>query len=170
VSPLPPILHIVAAVLGAWAALMLGAKVAPDLPNDEPGVIEAEPGQSLLSAGPFGVAMGQVEDQLGADETVVSLRAARKRIDVSSSESGEGVPIDEVSTSAPYLMAYQIGQKRPDVQGPEDLRLATFRATPQGGIWTVYLPPRFKPPHVYRAAIPAGAVAFQVHVTAVPGS
>ena len=169
-SPLPPILHVAAAALGAWAALTLGAKVAPDLPTGEPGVIEAQQGQSLLQAGSFGVALGQVEDQLGADETIVSLRATPERVDVSSSDSGDGASIDEISSSAPYLLAYRIGDQRPDVNGVEDLRLVTFRATPQGGFWTAHLTAGHKPPHVYRAEIPAGAVAFQVHVTAVPGS
>ena len=169
-SPLPPILHLAAAALGAWAALTLGAKVAPDLPTAEPGVIEAQQGQSLLAPGSFGIAMSQVEDQLGADETIVSLRATPRRVDVNSTGSGGGVSIDEVSSSAPYLLAYRIGDQRPDVDGVEDLRLVTFRATPGGGFWTAHLGAGHEPPHVYRAEIPAGAVAFQVHVTAVPGS
>jgi hypothetical protein len=170
VSPLPPILHVLAAAVGVWGALTLGAKVAPDLPTGEPGLIEAEKGQSILDAGSFGIALGQIEDQLGADEKIESLRATRARIDVKSSDSGDGVPIDEISTSAPYLLAFRIGDQRDDVDGVEDFRLVTFRATPTGGIWTGFLGPRLKAPHAYRAAIPNGAVAFQVHVTAVPGS
>jgi hypothetical protein len=169
-SPLPPTLHFIAAAVGVWGALTLGAAVAPDLPTNEPGVIKPEAGRSILESGPFSIAMSQVEDQLGADEKIVALRVTPQRIDVTSSDSGDGVAFDDLSTSAPYLLAYRIGNQRPDVQSPEDFRLVTFHATPQGGIWTGYLLPRFHSPHVYRAAIPAGAVAFQVRVVAVPGS
>ena len=169
-SPLPPILHFIAAAVGVWGALTLGAKVAPDLPTSEPGVIEAENGRSILESGPFSIAMSQVEDQLGADEKIDFLRATPERVDVKSSDSEDGVSIDDISTAAPYLLAYRIADQRPDVSGPEDFRLVTFRATLQGGIWTAYLAPGHRPPHAYHAAIPPGAVAFQIHVTAVPGS
>src|SRR4051794_16235540 len=163
-------MHVLAAAVGVWGALILAAKVAPDLPTNEPGVIEAEQGQSILDAGSFGIALDQVEDQLGADEEIASLRATGRRIDVKSTDSGDGVPIEEISTAAPYLLAFRIGDQREDVDGVEDFRLVRFRATPEGGAWTAILVPRLRPPHAYRATVPAGAVAFQVHVAPVPGS
>lgn len=178
-SPLPPILHLAAAAIGIWGALTLGPKVAPDLTSDQPpGVVESGerqvtgPGdpQSLLQSGPLSIALGQIEDQLGADEKVQSLLVRPGQVDVESTDSGGGVAVDEIASSAPYLIAYQVGQRRRDVRGVQDLRAATFLATPTGGVWTVLLAPRLRPPHRYKAAVPVGVVAFQVRVRPVAGS
>jgi hypothetical protein len=177
-TPLPPIVHLLALVAGAWLGLTGMDAVAPDLPSQQPpGVVEAEeqqitgPGDpsSLLQSGPFSIAMSQVRDQLGDGEEITAIHVTFDSLEVETTEDGgEGVAIDEIATSAPYLLAYSIGEARrgarggTDVQGVEDLESVSFRATPQGGIWTARLRQGLRPPTAYEAEIPPGAVAFEV--------
>ena len=184
-SPVAPIVHLLAVVAGAWLGLTTMDRVSPDLPSQQPpGVVEAEEEQitgpedpnSLLEAGPFSIAISQVRDQLGAGEDITRIRVTFDSIEVETTEDGgDGVAIDEISTSAPYLLAYSIGESRrgargrTDVGGVEDLQSIVFRATPRGGIWTAWLPPGLKPPVAYEAEIPPGTVAFEVEPRPVSG-
>lgn len=176
-SPLPPILHLVALAAGLFGGLSLISWIAPDLPSGDPGVVETGEGQvvgpgdsdSLLMAGNFATALVQVRDQLGSGQKVSSLRVTPGEFSVEASE--EGIDIDELATSAPYLIAYQIGEEREDVQGPQDLREVRMRATPAGPSWQATLRDRLPPPLVYEATIPGPTVvAFEVTVRPVAGS
>ena len=184
-SPLPPIIHLLAIAAGAWLGLTTMDRVAPDLPSQEPGVAEAGPRQitaaddpeSFLQPGPFSTALSQIVAQLGADEEVVRIRVTFDQLSVDTTDDSDaGVGSDELSHSAPSLLAYAVGEARrgpggeTDVDAPEDFRSVEFHATPAGGVWTAVLGPRHRAPRAYEAGIPAGTVAFQVRVRPVAGS
>ena len=180
-SPVPLIVHLLAAAVGTWGAFMAGSAIAPDLPSDEPGVVEAEEAQisgpadpdSLFHPGPLSTAISQIEDQLSSDEEIARMTVRAGEIDVDVTEDGNGVAIDDVSTSAPYLLAYAIGEERKlrlgraDVDGPEDLVAVDMRPGSAGPAWTALIAPRFSPPRAYRGVVLPGQVAFQIEVRPV---
>jgi hypothetical protein len=182
-SPLPLIAHLLAAAVGTWGAFAAGAAIAPDLPSGEPGVVEAEEAQisgpsdpdSLFHPGPFSTAISQIEDQLGSEEEIARMTVRAGEIDVDVTEDGDGVAIEDVSTSAPYLLAYAIGEARKsrlgraDVDGPDDLVAVELRPGPEGPTWTALIAPRFAPPRAYRAVVLPGQVAFQIDARPVGG-
>jgi hypothetical protein len=87
-------------------------------------------------------------------------------------DSEDGVDIDEISASAPYLIAYRIGELRrkpngkSDIQGGNDLESLHLDPTSGGGSnWSAILPASLPGPHRYIARIPeASSVAFELIV------
>lgn len=177
-SPVPPITHIIGLILGVFAGVTLINWVAPDLEAADPAVsAEAGPGtvtssESLLSPAGFATGLSQLREQLADGQTLESLDVTPTRMESESSDSGDGVDPEEISTSAPYLIAYRIGElrRRPDgttdVQGGEDLESLHLDPTRGGGSnWTAVLKPGLPAPHRYRARIPeASSVAFELIV------
>jgi hypothetical protein len=177
-SPAPPIAHIVGLILGAFAGLTLMNWVAPDLEAADPGVTsEAGPGEitsteSLLSPAGFATGLSQLREQLAEGQTLKTLYVTPTSMESESSDGDDGVDPEEISSSAPYLIAYRIGELRrkpngqTDVQGDGDLASLQLDPTSGGGSnWTAVLRPGLPGPHRYRARIPeASSVAFQLIV------
>ena len=177
-SPLPPIAHILGAVLGVFLGLTVMGWVAPDLEDAEPGVASAAgPGEitateSLLSPAGFATGLSQLREQLAEGQTLDTLYVTPTTMESTSSDSSDGVDIEEISTSAPYLIAYRIGELRrkpngsTDVNGGDDLASLQLQPTSGGGSnWTATLRPGLPAPTQYRARIPeASSVAFQLIV------
>lgn len=177
-SPVPPIAHILGAILGVFAGITLINWVAPDLEAADPGVTsEAGPGEitateSLLSPGGFATGLSQLRDQLAEGQTLTTLYVTPTTMESTSTDSAEGVDPDEISSSAPYLIAYRIGELRrkpngsTDVNGGEDLESLQLQPTSGGGSnWTATLRPGLPGPQRYDARIPeASSVAFQLIV------
>lgn len=177
-SPVPPIAHILGLVAGILGGLALMSWVAPDLPSAEPGVIQAaEPGEgdaaeSLLSPAGFATGFAQLRDQLGEEETITSLRVTPTSIESESSDADDGVDPDEISTSAPYLIAYVIQDLRSnsngssDVAGAQDLASLELQPTTgSGSAWVATLRAGLPAPRRYFARIPeSSSVAFELRV------
>ena len=179
-SPVPPIAHIIGAILGVFLGLTVMDWVAPDIEDADPAVTtEAGPGEitsteSLLSPAGFATGLGQLREQLAEGQTLATLRVTSTSMESTSTDSGDGVDvdIDEISTSAPYLIAYRIGElrRRPvgttDVNGGDDLESLQLEPTSGGGSnWTATLRPGLPAPTQYLVRIPeASSVAFQLIV------
>ena len=177
-SPVAPIAHILGLILGLFAGLSLMGWVAPDIEDADPSVTaEAGPGEitsteSLLSPGGFATGLAQLREQLAEGQTLETLSVTDTTMESTSTDSGEGVDIDEISTSAPYLIAYRIGELRrkpngeTDVQGAEDLAELHLDPTSGGGSnWSAILRPGLPGPTRYIARIPeASSVAFELIV------
>ena len=179
-SPAPPIAHILGLVLGVFVALTLMDAVSPDIDSADPSVTsEAGPGQitsteSLLSPAGFATGLSQLREQLADGQTLESLYVTATTMESKSSNSGAGLDIDieEISSSAPYLIAYRIGELRrkangeTDVQGGEDLESLQLEPTSRGGSnWTATLRPGLPAPTQYGVRIPeASSVAFDLIV------
>ncbi len=181
-SPFPPIVHVLAIAAGIFGALTFLPGLAPDLPGED-AFIRADAGtvsgpgdeDSFLQAAPLAVALGRARAELASDQEVISLKVEPSTLDIDTDDSG-GVALEDIVSSAPYLMVYAIGKAREDENGKTDvndasaLRSAEFRANSKAGVWTVHLDPSLPGPHTYMAVIPTGTVAFQVHVRPVAGS
>ena len=203
-SPFPPIVHVLAIAAGIFGALTFLPGLAPDLPGED-AFIRADAGtvsgpgdeDSFLQGGPLAVssaataarmrsrrasgvstlavALGRARAELASDQEVISLKVEPSTLDIDTDDSG-GVALEDIVSSAPYLMVYAIGKAREDENGKTDvndasaLRSAEFRANSKAGVWTVHLDPSLPGPHTYMAVIPTGTVAFQVHVRPVAGS
>ena len=177
-SPAAPIAHILGAILGVFAGISLMGWVAPDIEDAEPGVTtEAGPGQitsaeSLLSPAGFATGLAQLREQLAEGQTLETLAVTETTMESTSTDSGDGVDIDEISPSAPYLIAYRIAELRrkpdgtTDVQGAEDLAELHLDPTSGGGSnWSAILRPGLPRPTRYIARIPeASSVAFELIV------
>jgi hypothetical protein len=170
-SPVAPIVHLLALLAGVFGGLQVASAMSPDQPgtSDEPGIVSTAP---ILGEDPNGwsQALAQIGDQLGDDEGITSLRATPEGLEVSSSV-GEGIPIEEISASAPYLIALRIAESRPEVRGAQDLASLSMTPVEAGTVWIATLDPGLGPPQRYRALIPeASSVAFEVEVRPLPGS
>ena len=177
-SPVAPIAHILGAILGVFAGITLMGWVAPDLDAADPGVTaEAGPGEitsteSLLSPGGFATGLSQLREQVAEGQTLTTLFVTSTSMESTSSDDADGVDPDEISSSAPYLIAYRIGELRrkpdgtTDVNGGEDLESLQLQPTVQGGSnWTATLRPGLPGPREYLARIPeASSVAFELIV------
>ena len=177
-SPVPPITHILGLILGAFIGITLINWVAPDLEAADPGVnAEAGPGtitssESLLSPSGFATGLSQLREQLADGQTITALKVTATTMESESSDSADGVDPDEISSAAPYLIAYRIGElrRRPDgttdVKGGEDLASLQLEPTFGGGSnWTATLRPGLPGPRSYSARIPeASSVAFELIV------
>jgi hypothetical protein len=177
-SPAPPIAHIVGLILGVVSGLTLMNWVAPDLEAADPGVTAAAaPGEitsteSLLSGNGFATGLFQLRDQLAEGQTLTTLYVTSTSMESTTSDGDDGVDPDEISSAAPYLIAYRIGELRrkpngkTDVQGGEDLASLQLDPTSGGGSnWTAILKPGLPGPRRYRARIPeASSVAFELIV------
>lgn len=176
-SPLPPIAHLLGLLAGVFGGLALMAWAAPDLPSGEPGVEREAAGdapESLLSPAGFATGLAQLRDQLAEGQTLTSMRVTETGIE---SESGDGgVDPDDVSTSAPYLIAYRIAELRrrsgrPGFRDAGDLQSLELEPEGRFGRWVATLRPGLSPPLRYVARFPsATAVAFQVEVRPLPAS
>ena len=177
-SPVPPIAHILGLVLGAFIGITLINWVAPDLEAADPGVnAEAGPGritssESLLSPAGFATGLSQLREQLADGQTITALNVTAATMESESSDDAAGVDPDEISSAAPYLIAYRIGELRrgpngaTDVRGAEDLESMRLDPASGGGSkWSVTLRPGLPAPRRYVARIPeASSVAFQLIV------
>ena len=177
-SPAPPIAHILGAILGVFAGVTLMGWVAPDIEASDPAVTsESGPGEitsteSLLSPAGFATGLSQLRDQLAEGQTLSTLLVTSTTMESTSSDDGDGVDPDEISGSAPYLIAYRIGELRrkpdgtTDVNGGEDLGSLQLEPTVEGGSnWTATLKPGLPGPRRYAARIPeASSVAFELIV------
>jgi hypothetical protein len=155
----------IALAAGVLGALHLVPAIAPDLPgeSDEPGVVQST--QSIFGAAGWSIALSQLGDQLGDDQRVISLHATPTEIELETSDE-EGLAIEEIPSSAPYLIAYQISQQRPEVRDSADLESLEMEIG-EGGrtVWIATLDPALGPPRRYRAVIPEpDSVAFEVSV------
>ena len=177
-SPLPPIAHLLGLLAGIFGGLALMGWVAPDIPSGDPGVESAAadgPAESLLSPAGFATAFSQLRDQLGDDEALTSMRVTAESIDSESGDAENGIDPDDVSTSAPYLIAYRIAELRrgSGQEGFRDARdLQSLELRPEGryGKWVATLRTGLSPPLRYVARFPsASAVAFEVEVKPVTG-
>lgn len=172
-SPLPPIAHILAVVVGVCGGFWAIGEIAPDLPSDdtEPGVAVADPGsvnsassESLLTPAGLTGALGQLAEQLGDDEKITSMRIEPGRLQVERS-TDQGLEPDQIPTSAVELIAAQIGEQRAHPLGAVDVASAELRPTPEGYRWFVELVATVDPPRSYVAVVPGPApVQFQVKV------
>jgi hypothetical protein len=178
VSPAPPIAHIVGLILGVFAGLTLMNWVAPDIEAADPGVTSGSgPGEitsteSLLSPAGFATGLSQLSEQLAEGQTLATLYVTPTAMESTASDSGDGVDPEEISSAAPYLIAYRIGELRrkpngeTDVNGGEDLESLQLEPTSGGGSnWTATLRPGLPGPRRYIARIPeASSVAFELIV------
>ena len=177
-SPAPPIAHLLGLVLGVFVALTIMDMVSPDIESADPAVTsESGPGpitasESLLSPAGFATGLAQLREQLAEGQTLETLHVTETTMESTSTDSADGVDIEEISTSAPYLIAYRIGElrRRPngetDVQGTEDLSELHLDPTSGGGSnWSAILRPGLPGPTRYIARIPeASSVAFELIV------
>src|SRR5687767_12709303 len=163
-SPVPPIAHILGAILGVFAGLTLMNWVVPDLEAADPGVsAEAGPGEitsteSLLSPAGFATGLSQLREQLAEGQTLATLYVTPTSMESTASDDADGVNPDEISSAAPYLIAYRIGELRrkpngsTDVQGGEDLESLQLEPTSGGGSnWTATLKLGLPGPRQYAA-------------------
>jgi hypothetical protein len=177
-SPVPPIAHIIGAILGVFVGLTVMDWVAPELESSDPAVTseagsgEITASESLLSPAGFATGLSQLREQLAEGQTLETLDVTASSMEAETTDSEDGVDIDEISTSAPYLIAYRIGELRrkpngsTDVRGGDDLESLHLDPTSGGGSnWTAVLPPELPAPHRYIARIPeASSVAFELIV------
>jgi hypothetical protein len=176
-SPVPPILHILALAAGLWLGWTAMSAISPDLEPNAPAGVEAAaaqvtgPGdpQSLFQPSALSTALTQLQDQLGDDEEITSMTIHPGRLESSSSSSGDGFPVAGISSAGPYLLAYSIDQRRREPIGVDDLVAVSVAPTAAGPLWTARLDRRLPGPHTWRAVIRPGDVAFEVKARPVPG-
>jgi hypothetical protein len=163
-SPLSPIVHLVAIAAGLWGGFMFMGWASPDLPNPDtnpalrsaatPEQVSGGDSNSLLRAGPLSVALDQLSDQLGAGEDLRLMQIVPGRIDTSSSGSGTGFSVDDVEPQAPERILAVIASQRPSVRGLEDVQFMQLRAQLDAPpTWYVQLSLEIDPPRTYTAAL-----------------
>jgi hypothetical protein len=163
VSPLPPIVHVLAIAAGVWVGLVAMDAIAPDFPDPdtEPGVAAAEPAtvdpgssDSLFRTENLAPALSQLSEQLGADGELVRLRIEPGSLQ--STEGDGGFAVSDVPASGPTELAARISQKRRQVRGVEDLQFVELVQTKDGPEWYVQListRPDLPPPWTYGARL-----------------
>lgn len=162
-SPLPPIVHVLAIAAGVWVGLVAMDAIAPDLPDPdtEPGVAAAQPAtvdpgssDSLFRTENLAPALSQLSDQLAADGELVRLRIEPGRLQ--STEGDSGVAASDVPASGPSELAARISRERREVRGVEDFQYVELVQTKDGPEWYVQLVstrPDLPPPWTYGAPL-----------------
>jgi hypothetical protein len=162
VNPLPPIAHLLAIAVGVFGGLALMGRIAPDLPDpavkpavgapSTPSTVKGGDPNSLFRAQNLSGALDQLQEQLGAGDTVYRLLIKPGTLHASTSSPGLSLDIDAVDPTAPQRIAAAINAQRPDLHGLDEFGSMILLARDQGSpTWQALLLPEVGTPRLYTA-------------------
>ena len=152
-SPVAPIAHLIAIVIGVGGGLWLGGVIAPDLPSaeTEPGVVASDDSvkgsdpDSLFRRGPLQEAVDQTLDQFAAGDEVTNVTIEPGSLRAARGKGTNTLPLEAMPVDAPERMlpGIEAARRKAGVTGEvtlDDVRYFSWSsANPTANEWQVLL-------------------------------